>query len=96
MMYSTLIKPENHSLHAKEYQILSGWFKRRKNELGLSKEISGDPMDPHNAFNQAFHILCKEAETCWKRDRNYWPSPLQLSHAFFQLRDPVRLDNFMA
>ncbi len=96
MIYSILLEPRNHALHAREYLALSAWFKRRKHELGLNQELSGDPMDPHNAFNRAYESLCKEAESKWKFDRKYWPSPLQLTHAFFQMKDPIRLDKFTA
>ena len=95
-MYSIITEPENMWLHSREYQRLIKWFQRRRHELGLDQMHDGDPMDPHHPYNQAFDALCKEAERHWRSERNYWPSPLQLSHAFFQMKDPIRQDEFTA
>jgi hypothetical protein len=95
-MYTIIIEPENTARHAREYQVLLSWFQRRQHELGIDQMTDGDPMDPHHPYNQAFDALCKEAEHYWRRERNYWPSPLQLSHAFFQMEDPIRPDNLTA
>ena len=95
-MYTNVTEPENLARHAREYQLLLAWFTRRQHELGLDHLSGGDPMDPHHPYNQAFDALCKEAEQHWRQERNYWPSPLQLSHAFFQMEDPIRPDNLMA
>ena len=95
-MYSVIKQPENTSLHSREYQSLAKWFRRRQYELGLDLMHDGDPMDPHHPFNRAFDTLCKEAELHWRSERNYWPSPLQLSHAFFQMKDPIKQDKFTA
>ena len=72
------------------------WFRRRQHELGIDQLHDGDPMDPHHPYNQAFDVLCKEAEQLWRSERNYWLSPLQLSHAFFQMKDPIQHDEFIA
>ena len=95
-MYSVITEPENTSLHSREYQRLMKWFRRRQHELGLDQLRDGDPMDPHHPYNQAFDVLCKEAEQLWRSERNYWLSPLQLSHAFFQMKDPIQQDEFTA
>ncbi len=96
MIYSIIQDPQNHALHAREYQLLKAWFQRRCHELGLDTLGDGDPMDPHHPYNQAFDALCKEAELYWRTKRNYLPSPLQLSHAFFQMEDPIRPDHLRA
>ena len=95
-MYSILVEPEDMARHAREYQMLVAWFSRRQHELGLSQFTKGDPLDPHHPYNQAFDALCKEAEHHWREERNYWPSPLQLSHAFFQMKDPIQPDDLTA
>ena len=95
-MYSVITEPKNTSLHSREYQRLMKWFRRRQHELGLDQLRDGDPMDPHHPYNQAFDVLCKEAEQLWRSERNYWLSPLQLSHAFFQMKDPIQHDEFIA
>ena len=95
-MYSVITEPKNTSLHSREYQRLMKWFRRRQHELGLDQLCDGDPMDPHHPYNQAFDVLCKEADQLWRTERNYWLSPLQLSHAFFQMKDPVQQDEFIA
>jgi hypothetical protein len=95
-MYSVIVEPENRARHAREYRVLLGWFDRRKRELGLDGLTEGDPMDPHHPYNQSFDALCKEAEHYWRTERKYWPSPLQLSHAFFQMEDPIRGDQLNA
>ena len=95
-MYSIVTEPDNASLHSREYRILAKWFRRRQYELGLDQMHHGDPMDPHHPYNRAFDALCKEAEQHWRSKRNYWPSPLQLSHAFFQMKDPIQQDKFTA
>ena len=95
-MYSVITEPKNTSLHSREYQRLMKWFRRRQHELGLDQLRDGDPMDPHHPYNQAFDVLCKEAEQLWRSERNYWLSPLQLSHAFFQMKDPIQQDEFTA
>ena len=95
-MYSVITEPKNTSLHSREYQRLMKWFRRRQHELGLDQLRDGDPMDPHHPYNQAFDVLCKEAEMLWRSERNYWLSPLQLSHAFFQMKDPIQQDEFIA
>ena len=61
-MYSVITEPKNTSLHSREYQRLMKWFRRRQHELGLDQLHDGDPMDPHHPYNQAFDVLCKEAE----------------------------------
>ncbi len=96
MIYTVITHPEAHAWHAREYRLLSDWFKRRMHELGIDSMRDGDPMDPHHPFNQAFDALCKEAEHYWRTERNYIPSPLQLSHAFFQMEDPIRPDHLTA
>ena len=95
-MYSVITEPKNTSLHSCEYQRLMKWFRRRQHELGLDQLRDGDPMDPHHPYNQAFDVLCKEADQLWRTERNYWLSPLQLSHAFFQMKDPIQQDEFTA
>jgi hypothetical protein len=95
-MYSVITEPKNTSLHSREYQRLMKWFRRRQHELGLDQLRDGDPMDPHHPYNQAFDVLCKEADQLWRTERNYWLSPLQLSHAFFQMKDPIQQDEFIA
>ena len=95
-MYSVITEPKNTSLHSREYQRLMKWFRRRQHELGLDQLRDGDPMDPHHPYNQAFDVLCKEADQLWRTERNYWLSPLQLSHAFFQMKDPIQHDEFIA
>ena len=95
-MYSVITEPKNISLHSREYQRLMKWFRRRQHELGLDQLRDGDPMDPHHPYNQAFDVLCKEADQLWRTERNYWLSPLQLSHAFFQMKDPIQQDEFTA
>lgn len=88
--------PKNGARHAREYQALKHWFQRRIHELGLDRLEEGDPMDPHHPFNQAFDALCKEAQSLWWQTRRYVPSPLQLSHAFFQMDDPIKTDEMTA
>ena len=95
-MYSVITEPKNTSLHSREYKRLMKWFRRRQHELGLDQLRDGDPMDPHHPYNQAFDVLCKEADQLWRTERNYWLSPLQLSHAFFQMKDPIQQDEFTA
>ena len=95
-MYSVITEPKNTSLHSREYLRLVKWFRRRQHELGIDQLRDGDPMDPHHPYNQAFDVLCKEAEQLWRSERNYWLSPLQLSHAFFQMKDPIQHDEFIA
>ena len=68
-MYTIVTEPENLARHAREYQLLLAWFMRRQHELGLDHLIGGDPMDPHHPYNQAFDVLCKEAEQHWRQER---------------------------
>lgn len=95
-MYSVITEPQAHARHAEEYAQLKRWFARRLHELGLDQLETHDPLDPFHPFNQAFDPLIKEAEQVWRRERQYWPSPLQLTHAFFQMADPIRTETLTA
>ena len=94
-MYSVITEPENTSLHSREYQRLIKWFQRRQHELGLDQLHDGDPMDPHHPYNQAFDVLCKEGSSSGVVNEIIGIS-LQLSHAFFQMKDPIQQDEFTA
>ncbi len=96
MTYTVYTSPKDFARHAYEYEILKQWFSRRIYELGLDELDSGDALDPFHPYNQAFDALCKEAEKLWKSERNYVLSPLQLTHAFFQMKNPVQPDNLEA
>lgn len=96
MNYSVVSAPKDFARHAREYSILKDWFCRRIHELGLEDMDLGDPLDPHHPYNLAFDALCKEAEAIWADERNYKLSPLQLTHAFFQMKDPILPDIMQA
>ena len=92
-MYSVMTEPHARARHATEYQRLKVWFARRLHELGLDEVAPHDPLDPFHPYNQAFDPLIKEAERLWRQNHQYWPSPLQLTHAFFQMSDPIKAEH---
>ena len=95
-MFSVLTHPQAQQRHAEEYKRLTQWFQRRRHELQLEVPTDHDPLDPFHPYNMAFEPLLREAEQHWQRVHNYRPSPLQLTHAFFQMDNPIRCETLTA
>ena len=71
-----------------EYQYLAKWFKERVAELDIAVDIYSDPLDMNHSYNRDFDFLCKEACQHFTAKFGFSPTPRQLMHAFFQLKDP--------